>query len=349
MSAALVGGALANKPHNGGNAWSRLSWLRGLQRLGVDVAFVEQVDAPTGEQRAWFHDVLGEIPGWLVVPGEPLPDALRAAAADADVLLNIGGHVTHPELLPAPRRRVYLDDDPCYTQLWRLRLDGHDLFFTFGANIGTADCAIPTCGLEWRPTRPPVVLEDWPPAVNGGRTFTTVATWRHPYGRVDGYGQKLDEFRRFIELPRRCGQRFELALDIDPAETPDLDRLAANAWTIVEPPPTLAAFRDYVRHSGAEFSAAQGVYVETHSGWFSDRSVRYLASGKPVVVQETGFSSTLPSDDGLIGFSTLDEAVAGVERVAADYDRHAQAARSLAETWFDSDAIVGALLEDAVA
>jgi hypothetical protein len=349
MTTALVAGALANKPGNAGNAWSRLSWVRGLQRLGVEVAFVEQLDAPTDAQRAWFDEVV-DAAGWLVSPGEPPPDDLRAAAADADLLLNIGGQLTIPELLRAPRRRVYLDDDPGYTQLWRVRLEEHDVFFTFGANIGEPGCAIPTCGLEWRPTRPPVVLDDWPVVANGAvDRFTTVATWRHPYGRVNGYGQKLDEFRRFIELPRRSSQRFELALDIHPHETPDLDRLAANDWTVVAPPPTPGAFREYVQHSGAEFSAAQGLYVETRSGWFSDRSVRYLASGKPVVVQETGFSRTVPAGEGLVAFTTLDEAVAGVEAVAADPARHARAARALAEEWFDSDAVVGAVLEDALA
>lgn len=365
MIRALIGGALAHKPGNGGNAWSRLSWIEGLRRLGVEVEFVEQMNASTDEQAAWFEAVLAAfgVRGRLVSSQAPMPEELREAAAAADMLLNIGGHLTVPELLLAPRRRVFLDDDPAYTQFWHAAgsLGGsfarHDLYFTFGANIGRPGCPIPTDGIEWRHTRPPVVLDEWPATSTGdlGR-FTTVATWRGPYGRVevDGrrYGAKLDEFRRFVELPRICTRRFELALDIDPSETADLELLAANGWNLVDPravAATPAAFRAYVQSSDAEFSPAQGVYVETGSGWFSDRTVRYLASGKPVLVQETGFSRTVPSGEGLVPFSTLAEAATGAERIAADYDVHARAARMLAEEWFDSDRVVGAVLEDALA
>lgn len=365
MTRALVSGALAHKPGNGGNAWSRLSWLDGLRRLGVEVAFVEQLDAPSERQRTWFEQVLGDhdVRGWIVGAERALPAEACEAAAAADLLLNIGGHLTLPELFRAPRLRVYLDDDPGYTQLWHAagngaaRYEGHDLFFTFGVNIGRPGCAIPTGGIEWRATRPPVVLDDWPFVADGaGGRFTTVATWRSPYGRVETgghvYGSKLDEFRRLAELPQLVDRLFELALDIDPAEKRALELLQANGWRLVDPrdvAATPAAFRDYVQASGAEFSPAQGIYVETDSGWFSDRTVRYLASGKPVLVQETGFSHTLPSGEGLVPFSSLAEAAAGAERIAADYPVHARAARALAEECFDSDRVVGAVLEDALA
>jgi hypothetical protein len=371
LPSAVVSGALAVKPGNSGNAWSRFSWTDGLRRLGVDVRFIEQIETPSAEQLAWFASVTERFgladSAWLVSPdgtvlSGPGREELRAAA-EADVLLNLGGHLTVPELFAGPGRRVYLDDDPGFTQFWHAagsgsaRLEGHELFFSFGANIGRPDCTIPTGGLTWRATRPPVVLDDWPFAAVGDHDrFTTVATWRGPYGRVEAnghaYGLKLDEFRKFVELPGRAPQRFELALDIDPAETRDLELLAATGWRLVDPQAvacTPDAFRRYVRGSGAEFSVAQGIYVETRSGWFSDRSVRYLASGKPALLQDTGFGRTLPTGEGLLPFTTLDEAVAGAARIAADYEAHCRAARRLAEEWFDSDLVVAAVLEDALA
>ena len=372
MARALVSGALAVKPGNAGNAWSRLSWTEGLRRLGAEVCFVEQIEAPSFEQLEWFRSVTERFglagSAWLVtadgtVLHGPGREELLAAAAAADVLLNLGGHLRVRELFDKPRRRVYLDDDPGFTQFWHVagnggaRLEGHELFFTFGANIGRPDCEIPAGGVDWRVTRPPVVLDDWPVATTGDHDrFTTIATWRGPYARVEVnghvYGLKLDEFRKFAELPTRAPQRFELALDIHPAETPDLELLAATGWQLVDPravASTPEAFQSYVHGSGAEFSVAQGMYVETGSGWFSDRSVRYLASGKPVLVQDTGFSRELPTGEGLFAFSTLEEAVSGAARIAADYEAHCRAARALAEEWFDSDRVVAAMLEDALA
>jgi hypothetical protein len=143
-------------------------------------------------------------------------------------------------------------------------------------------------------------------------------------------------------------QTFEIALNIHPADTKDLNLLRQHGWEIVDPRtvvPDPIAFRCYVQTSGAEFSVAQGVYVETKSGWFSDRTVRYLASGKPALVQDTGFSRNYPVGDGLVAFRTLDEAVVGAEQIAGDYDRHCRVARSLAEAYFDSDQVLGGFAE----
>jgi len=183
-----------------------------------------------------------------------------------------------------------------------------------------------------------------------------VATWRGPYGRVEHagrtYGVKLDEFRKVLPLPRRSGHTFELALDVHPDEGRDLAALREHGWRLVDPREVAGdpgLFRHYVQGSGAEFSVAQGIYVETSSGWFSDRTTRYLASGKPALVQDTGFSQTIPTGDGLLTFRTLDEAVVGAEAIAADYDRHARAARAIAEEYFDSDKVLARMLEDALA
>jgi hypothetical protein len=368
VSLVLVGAALANRARNGGNAWSRISLIRGLERLGFDVWLVEELQQENPDAVAFFASVTRQFrikaalvtgPG-LVLVGPAWDDLVEVAVA-ADVLLNVGGHVTLAALRCA-RRRIYLDDDPAYTQIWAAsegggaRLEGHDSFFTFGANVGTAASILPAAQVEWRPTRPPVVLGDWPVVRAAHDAFSTVGTWRGPYGRAEyegrKYGLKLDEFRKIASFPRCVRQRCELALDIHPDERADLDLLKLNGWILSDPCEVAGSpsdFRRYVQRSGAEFSVAQGIYVETNSGWFSDRTTRYLASGKPVLVQETGFREHLPVGEGLLSFRTLREAVTGAEEIASDYERHARAARRIAEEYFDSDKVLSKLLEDALA
>jgi hypothetical protein len=198
------------------------------------------------------------------------------------------------------------------------------------------------------------VLEHWPVSSAGDRDrFTTAASWRGPYGSVQyggrSFGLKVHEWRKFVELPKRAQQTFEIALNIHPAEELDLNLLRRHSWQIVDPRAVAAdpaAFRRYVQTSGAEFSVAQGIYVETASGWFSDRTVRYLASGKPALVQETGFGRNFPTGEGLIAFRTLEDAVEGAGRIARDYAGHCRAARMLAEAYFDSDKVLGRLIEE---
>ena len=162
----------------------------------------------------------------------------------------------------------------------------------------------------------------------------------------------MHQFRSFVSLPSRAAGSFEMALDIDPSESADLALLAQHGWSLVDPRRAAGspeAFRRYVQGSGAEFSVAQEVYVATGSGWFSDRSTRYLASGRPVLVQDTGFSRTLPVGEGLVTFSTMDDAVVGARRIVEDYGAHAAAARLLAEEHFDSDRVLSGFLERALA
>lgn len=371
----IVGGALANKAGNGGNAWSRLSWTLGFQQLGFDVCFVEQIRAdlcldaegrPTSladsVQAGYFRSVterhgLAGRSTLLADDGQHVGltrEELAARARGAALLFNLSGHLADPELRDGPRCRVYYDDDPGFTQFWQAqgtggsRLEGHDFHFTLGANIGTPACDIPTAGIRWRATRPPVVLSEWPgqPPRSFDR-FTTVASWRGAFGTVQHggrtFGQKAHEFRRFADLPRRSPHAFEVALQIHPADQRDADALQAAGWRIVDPvraSHSPAAFRDYVHGSGAEFSVAQGMYVDTHSGWFSDRTVRYLASGRPALVQDSGFGRHLPTGTGLLTFRTLDEAVAGAEQVVRDYPAHCRAARRIAEEHFASDVVI---------
>jgi hypothetical protein len=371
MSVAVVSGALANKPGQSGEAWVKLSWIRGLQRLGIDVWFVEQLaESKVGAERApaWFRAVTDRFElaerATLLEGGEsilgPSVDDLVEVAAEA-TLVNISGHLTLPRLFAGFRRRVLVDIDPGFTQFWYeaglagANVEGYDVYFTIGELIGSDDCPIPTGGIDWLPVRQPVVLEDWPLAAGGDDDrFTTVATWRGPYGPVEvggrTYGLKVHEFRKFIELPQRSPQRFEIALDIHPGDDRDLNALRDHGWTVVDPQQVAGdpdALRSYIQGSGAEFSAAQGMYVDTACGWFSDRTVRYLASGKPAVVQETGFSRTLPVGTGLIGFRTLDEAVEAVADIAARYPEHAATARRIAEEHFDADRVLPRFCEQA--
>jgi hypothetical protein len=382
MKTIVVAGALANRPFNAGGAWVRLSWLRGLKKLGFDVYFLEQIDprscvdaagAKAAFQdcvnREFFRQVVSQFgfddrAALIYGDGEEvhgatlhdLTDVCRSAVA----LINISGHLAMPSLLQAFRRKVYIDIDPGFTQYWHAegnlgaRLAGHTDFFTIGENIGRSECPIPTGGIRWRTVRQPVVLEDWPACrAEASRPFTTIASWRGPFGPINAGGRtlglKVHEFRKFITLPVLTGDEFELALAIEPGDWKDREALLNWGWRIVEPAAVVrgpAEFREYVSQSAAEFSVAQGVYVDTWNGWFSDRTVRYLASGRPSLVQDTGIGRNLPTGEGLLVYSTLEDAIAGVRIIRRDYDHHCAAARRLAETHFDSDVVLGKLMKD---
>jgi hypothetical protein len=346
MTVVAVAGALAGKQGNGGEAWVRLSYALGLRRLGCQVRLVEEAHDASAEAVDYARSVAARFDLDF--------ELARDAHEGGDLLVNISGNVTSRLLRRRFRRTALVDIDPGFTQFWHEQgieqIHEHDVYFTIAANIGSKDCPIPTCGIEWRPTRPPVVLDEWPVAVGGFDRFTTVATWRCPFGRIEPYGLKHHEWRKFWRLPGQTGLPFEAALRIDHADAADRNALEAQGWDLVDPETAADpdGFRRYVRTSGAEFSVAQGIYVETKSGWFSDRSVRYLASGRPVLIQDTGLSQSLPVGDGLIAFRTFEEAAAGAQAIADDYERHARAARAVAEEHFDSDKVLGALLEDAL-
>jgi len=385
----VVSSVIANKPFNGGNARMVLNWLHGLEQLGVDVFFVEQIrsehcvddqgaaaPASGSVNRAYFDDVLkthgfsrraalicdaGDTLAGAVVHGTTASE-LHDLADAAELLINISGHLSVGALKARFRRKAYVDLDPGYTQFWHAaqsgaaRLDGHDVYFTVGQRIGTADCRIPTDGIAWQPIRQPIVLKECrtDAAVSSSPRFTTIASWRGAYAPIthegETYAAKAHEFRKFVELPRLARERFEIALDIHPRETRDLQALETSGWRLVSPRAVAETPEDYCRYiegSAAECSAAQGMYVQTKSGWFSDRSARYLASGKPVLVQDTGFCVPRNTREGLLMFETVAQAASGAERIARDYDEHSAAARWLAERYFDSDTQLSLLLEQA--
>lgn len=368
MARILVSGAVANKPLNGGEAWVRMSWVRGLRQLGHEVCFVEQIEHAGAENLETFRATVAALapdcPIGLLCDGESVEGlSLEEAAgwaAGADLLVNISGHLEVEAIKEGPRRRAYVDVDPGFTQIWAdrgaARLEGHDTYFTVGENVGAPRCSIPNAGFEWLPLPPPVTLADWPvlPAPRGAH-FTTVATWRSPLGSLEFEGMvfegKHHQWRRLIHLPGRVRQPFEIALQIDLADEADQIAMEANGWRLADPAAVAAdplAFRAYVQGSAAEFSVAHPVYVETASGWVSDRTVRYLASGRPALVQDTGIGERYPVGEGLLTFSTLEEAAAGAEAIAADYEAHSRAARALAEEHFDSDRVLRRFLEAAL-
>jgi hypothetical protein len=251
--------------------------------------------------------------------------------------------------------RIFIDQDPGYTQLWS-EMHGpehivgrHDLYFTVGVNVGTDRSLLPTNGLRWEATWNPVVTDWWPLDAPLRRAhWTTVADWwGQPYLEFGGQvlGPKREEFMKFITVPAESRAKIELALDIPPDDA-DLAVLHAHGWDVSSPAlvESVAEYRDWVSGSLGEFSCTKGVYVGTRSGWFSDRSAAYLACGRPVILQDTGFSDVLPTGEGLLTFRTIEEAVAAIEAVGADYRRHARAARQLAREYFDSSVVLPRLL-----
>lgn len=371
----LVSGRIAGARGQGGAAWAVLQYLLGFRRLGHDVYFVEPLAAPAGgaerngvdpESVSWFRSVVEPfgleersallLPGVRETVGLPY-ERLSRVARRADVLVNLSGVLRDAELVEGIRVRLYLDLDPGFTQLWHgaegidMGLDGHTHFATVGLGLGAPDCPIPTCGRRWIPTLPPVVLDEWPAASRPeSDAFTTVANWRS-YGSIRRgdllYGQKAHSLRRFDDLPARTGSSFELALSIDPSERDDLERLRVGGWRLVSPDRAAGTpdrYRRFITRSWAEFGIAKSGYVEARCGWFSDRSACYLARGRPVLAQETGYTRHLPTGLGLLAFETPEEAVAGIDAIHRDWAAHARGARRIAETCLDSDAVLGALL-----
>jgi hypothetical protein len=375
----LVSGMIAADPQQGGATWAVLQYLLGFKRLGHDVYFVEPL-APKALQpegatlgnsanAAYFRRVVADfdlqetaallLAGTAQTIGLPY-ERLRVVAGHADVLINISGMLTDEALLAPIPLRVYLDLDPAFNQLWQvaygidMRFGAHNRFVTVGLAIGTPDCPVPTCGLPWITTLQPLLLAHWPVAQEIVHdALTTVANFRG-YGSIEYegafYGQKAHSLRRFIALPTRTDEAFLLALAIHPAETKDLEALAANRWRLVDPAMVAgdpARYQAFIAGSKAEFGIAKSGYVVSRCGWFSDRSVCYLAAGRPVVTMRTGFSRFYPTGEGLFEYGDAAEALAAIDAVNADYPRHSRAARAVAAEYFSSDRVLSKLMSEA--
>jgi hypothetical protein len=377
----IVAGAIAQRPARGGHTWVFLQYLLGFKRLGWDVLFLDWLDdsmcsdsdgrpcrAEDSVNAKYLRDELAHFGlehdfallavDRSVICGMRREDVVRRAD-EAALLINVMGYLADEEILERSGRRVFLDIDPGFPQMWYAlglhdAFAGHDDFVTVGLALGDPSCAVPTCGRKWITTLPPVVLDLWPqcePVPDA--KVTTVGSWRGVFGPIDyggaTYGLRVHEFRKFASLPRHVGQQFEVALDIGPEDRADIAALLDNDWAMVDPLVAASdpdAYRRYVQRSAAEFMVAKNMYVRSRCGWFSDRSACYLASGRPVLAQDTGFAGHLPANDGCVTFATLDEAASGVAEVMGDYGRHATAARDLAEAYFDSDVVLTRLLDN---
>jgi glycosyltransferase involved in cell wall biosynthesis len=361
----LVSGMVAGVPGQGGATWAVLQWVLGLRRLGHDVLLVEPVDRLSPERVAALDhlaeafDLKGRVA--LVAPDRatagPGYDDLAAFARSADAALDVAGMLRDPELLGPVPVRAYVDLDPGFTQVWHAQgedmgFDGHTHFVTVGLDVGEGDCLVPKCDRAWIATLPPVVLDEWPEGGDGeGDAWTTVANWRG-YGSVDHagrrFGQKCHSWRALLDLPGRTGSRLEPAVAIHPGEEKDLAALDEYGWRLADPGRVAGTPQDYrafVRGSRGELGVAKEGYVTSLSGWFSDRSACYLAAGRPVVAQDTGWTAHLPHGHGLLAFTTAEEAAAALDQVDAAYDHHRRAARRLAEEHLDSDLVIGRLLD----
>ena len=375
----IVLGYLVRAPL-GGIAWHYLQYVAGLAQLGHDVYFFEDGDdeprcydpardvtdtAPayglTFAARAFER--LGLADRWAYYDVRqgwhgPAADRALALARSADVLLNVSGVNPIRSWMERIPVRVLIDTDPVFTQVRHLndaaaraRAAAHTAFFSFGANFGQAGCQIPDDGFRWRPTRQPVVMDAWACATGTSTApLSTVMLWDSYRGVEQNgtrYGMKSDSFGPYEDLPTRCGERFEVAVGCRGSIR---RHLASRGWVVIDPRlPTRDpwAYQDYIRRSKAEFSVAKHGYVVSQSGWFSERSAAYLASGRPAVVQETGFSRWLQANEGVLAFSTADEALLQLKALNASYGRHCLAAREIAGDYFGSAQVLTSLLESA--
>jgi hypothetical protein len=372
--ALVVAGAVARKIDCGGHVWALLHWVLGFRKLGWSVLFLDRLEPAPGvrdslEVRRFLETMerFGLANSFSLDVGpdqEPVGLPRRTVlekAREADLFLNVMGYLNDPELLACARRRVFIDIDPGFGQMWQALglcdlFRGHDAFVTVGARVGQSDCRVPTCGLTWIPTLPPVVLDHWAPSTERGARFTSVGSWRGPWAPVEyhgeRYGLRVHEFRRFAGVPRESGLDFEIALKIDPEDRTDASRLIDGGWRLSDPRSVSGTPQDYHRYvqsSLAEFGVAKGMYVQARTGWVSDRTACYLASGRPAIVQDTGLGSALETGVGLLTFSTPEEAISAARSVHADWDRHARAARALAVERLDSDRVLGRLLDEVAA
>ncbi len=366
----------------GGQTWLYLNWLRGFHRLGHEVWYVEDDSVwPYDPERNAVTDdcayALGHVAEGMARIGLPDRWAFRLAGRDdacwglparelddlyrtCDALLNVVGATDLREPHLAAPLRVYLECDPVTAELrlangdahTRAAFANHHVFVTYGENYGAPDCGVPLNGITYGKTRQPVDLELWPPVYTpAAPCFTTIGNYRQAGNDVEYRGElyrwsKHHEWEKFIDLPRRTAQAFEVAMMVE--EPADRNTLAAHGWRLVSPfrmsLDVFGRYPEYFRRSRAEFTVAKDQNVRLRSGWFSERDVYYLASGKPVVAQDTGFTARLPTGEGLFGFTTMEEILAAIDAINGDYERHCKAARALAEDHFEAAGVAARLL-----
>jgi GT2 family glycosyltransferase len=377
-------GMMSNKPV-AGIAHLTMPYVVGLERLGYEayyveahgswptqvqdpddttgdgsleaVAYIERVVRSFGFEGRWAYHALHSNGACY---GMSLAE-LRRLYKTADLFLNLHGGTCPPDELAGDDRLVLIDTDPVGLQIDACQgktdalelLDGHAAFFSWGENLGNEDCGVPMpSGLRFRPTRVPVLLDLWRSGEPPRAAFTTIGNWRQEGEDLEFEGEtyhwsKHHEFLKFLQLPTRTEQPFELALASYDDDV--LRMLAEHGWHVrpaAEISYDLDAYQRYILGSRGEFTVAKDQNVRLRSGWFSDRSATYLASGRPVITQETGFSNALPTGEGLFGFSTMDEILAAIDEINSDYERQSAAAREIAREHFDAEKVLSRLLKE---
>lgn len=365
-----------------GIAWQAMHYVLGLERLGYEAWYVEDHGANPYDPRLnsvvmdceynvgyvrrmmeryglghrWaYWDAINDVYHGLS------RDAVHRLYREADGLINLCGAVRlRGEHMACPVR-IMIDTDPVFEQIKyahadpaaRAYLDAHTHFFTYGENVGGPGWIVPLCGVPWKPTRPPVVLDEWPTDDHAPQCFTTIATWENKGKNIDFGGEtyvwsKHVNFLRFLDMPRRSDQCFVMAMLPPTAEIEA--HVTGEGWRLADPRPISASMESYgefIAGSRGEFTVAKDIYVRPNSGWFSDRSVCYLAAGRPVVTMRTGFNRFYPVGEGLFDYGEAAEAAAAIEAINLDYRRHSKAARMLAAEFFGSDPVISGLMAEA--
>jgi hypothetical protein len=374
----MISGAIGSHPISGaGNSWAFLQYILGFRNLGFETYYVEQLNADECVDDEWnptdfmlsanaryFRTLMDrfDLTGYAALLERDGPGyvglshlEVEKIAPNIDLLINGSGRFHFRSVLSAARRRMYLDLDPGYTQVWQERyavdmnLRDHDVYVTVGLNLGAPDCPFPTCGIQWEKTLPPVVLDEWNTTERPGSVYSTVADWRSftpiEWGGI-WYHEKAEEFSRIIDLPRRVHVPLELCLAIHQAESDRLT-LEHHGWRLASPSVhaiTPDAYRSYISTSRGEFTAVKHGYAAGRTGWFSDRSGCYLAAGRPVIIQSTGLEDYLPTGLGLLTFRCLETAAAAVESVESNYADHCRAASEFAREFLDAAVVLPHLL-----
>lgn len=367
-----------------GVAWQTLHYLAGFRRLGWDAYYVEAHGCTPGKLMRTETDdgpalAAEYIAGlmrrfdmsdrWAYHAPYPEPRyfglseaQLKSLYGSAAILINLHGSHIPTEELSATNRLVYLGTDPVDIEIEvhegkKEALDylaPHCAFFTFGENLGNPDCLVPKPErYSFKPTRQPVVIDFWEPHGCGkAEAFTTIGNWRQPWREVKFQGQtyhwsKHFEFRRFLDLPQRVNQSFELALSS--YNDDDQRLLESKGWRVrpaLEISQDLDVYRNYITGSRGEFTVAKDQNIRLRSGWFSDRAATYLAAGRPVITQDTAFGNILPTGEGLFSFSNTAEIVSAIQTINSDYERHRRAALTIARDFFSHEVVLGRLLDE---
>ncbi len=358
---------------SGGQSWAILNYIIGFKKLGHDVFFYEELlDIKNTAGHINFQEYIREIDCMLKkfklgkiycidYRGDVVgisKEKFHTILKRAKLFININGIIQSESIKAKVKKSIFLDIDPGLTQFWceqypeyMSRVKNHDLHFTIGKNIGNKDCHVPACGIHWLKTSHFAVLDIWKPKKNKNDAFTTITHWDSGDGvfyKKKYFGYKSVEFMKYINLPKKVkNQAFEFSTyGMDDATSTNFKE---KGWFISDSrkySKNIFTYKKYIEDSYASFSVAKNAYVESKCGWIAEREIAYLASGKPVVLQDTGFSRSFSTGKGLFTFKNMSGAVDAIKEINSNYAYHCKAARKIAEKYFDSDVVLKKLIAD---